>query len=194
MTDVWIKHVTDFGPQAVINPQISLEAYHEITRKQSIDIAELVAKFADKSQSVLDFGSGAGRFLPMLSALYGTAIGYEPCEIFFPFSPMTLNSKLPARQFDNVFCWLVLGDPDLDPQFVADQIAFVLRPGGTLILGEHCEVWKQRHYRWRFRAPKYYQDLFRLRGVNTETIGQIDQLGNSVTVFAGLKDQLSEDQ
>lgn len=201
MTDIWTEHARTSGRRAVINPSISEEEFDRVTLRQMAELQPMIlAEMTGSEERALDYGCGPGRFLPMLLGLVPDVAGYDPCREYIGLSPplhrrclftadaASLKSHSAQNPFDLVFCWLVLGGiTDPEAPEIADEIVSCLSPGGLLVFGDHCEWWKQERRWWRFRSEEWYQAVFGARGVKLEKIGEIDQVGNLVTVFAGRK-------
>jgi len=192
MTDAWRELAEKSGRVAVMSREITeAELTAETVRQWDILAPMLNPLLTGSEQLGLDYGCGAGRFTAAIAALCGgLTIGYDPCREMLALAPKREHVRYTARlplgfEFDLIFTAMVLGDPNVEPDYIAGEIAGLLAPNGLLIVLDHMPDEAPKGRWWQFRAASFYRDLFARHGIGLSPIGRLMQLQNEVTVLAG---------
>ena len=196
MSETWNKLARDNGRKAVMSLAIDDATLDRVTEEQCAVIGPLLRPILPTGHSVLDYvldyGCGAGRFCEFLHLLTGRAvIAYEPTDDLrdlIPYHSHVLSAKTLRYlnpTFSVIFVAMVLGDPEMEVGQVADHIVSMLAPDGLLVVLDHMPDPLPVGRWWQYRPMAFYQDLFRLRGISLDRLGEVDQAGNMVTILAG---------
>ena len=195
MSETWNKLARDNGRKAVMSLAINDATLDRVTEEQCAVIGPLLRPLLPAGPGyALDYGCGAGRFCEFLHRLTGRGVmAYEPTNDLrdlVPYHPHIMPAKTlrylkPANIFSVIFVAMVLGDPEIEIGQIADHIVSLLMPDGLLVVIDHMPDPLPVGRWWQYRPMAFYQDLFRLRGIGLDRLGEVDQVGNMVTILAG---------
>ena len=194
----WTSLARTHGRRCVMSLDIDEATLDAVTARQCEVIFPLIKPLLEPRPSLiaLDYGCGAGRFTRALQkATDGFVVGYDPCKELLLANDWWSNEIGLAETWDHfvvnevgpydlIFTAMVLGDPNVDPAAIADDITSILDPNGLLVLLEHMPETPKQAW-WRFRPESFYRDLFSARGIFLDKLGTVEQLQNPVTVMAG---------
>lgn len=193
MNDVWSDLARKHGARCVMSLAIDDATLDAETARQIDIIFPLIKPLLRGDELLaLDYGCGAGRFTGALQCTVGCGtLGYDPCAELIAIAPehhevdylTGLGNVIP--QVDVVFAAMVLGEPNIDPEKIAENIAALLAPGGLLVILDHMPIRPPGARWWQYRPAIFYVDLFARRGIALTRIGEVDQLENKVTILAG---------
>lgn len=197
LADYWRSRAKQYGRCSVLHAAHKEEDFEPVTDRQKAVLFPLLKSELNGSESnVLDFGCGPGRFTSDLAKLIGgTAIGVDITPELLDLAPLSPSISyqrmemgilpFPNAFFDIVWSCLVLGGiPDRQIGRSIAEIDRVLRPGGLFFYTENTAKVANADY-WFFRDEEAY---IRLAGFcNPRRLGAYDDMGQTITVFAGRK-------
>mgnify|MGYP000983238741 CR=1 FL=1 len=190
----WDVRAQEMGRLAVLDSRHSDENFDAVTDFQKQKIYPLLKQLLLPSDKiVLDFGCGVGRFTSDLAKLVGGAsVGVDVSQKLLNLCSDSKNVKyslisdvgsLPYREFDVIFCCLVLGG--IGNNKLAETVSFLdalLRSNGLIFLVESTDV-KYRPGNWRVRTVPFYQKL--IPNCELDLIGSYVDAGQEISIMAG---------
>ncbi len=149
-------HIPDRIPKWMprwIRKRIEINLWHQR------EMLEEAKRRTPPTARVLDAGAGEGRFRPYFEHARYTDIDVAVGEQSWDYSGLdTLGSldRLPYADntFDVVLCTMVL-EHVMEPQLVLNEIARVLRPGGSLYVSVPQQMWQHQKPYDFFRYTSY---------------------------------------
>ena len=194
----WEERARKHGVRSVLNIRHTPEEVEAETRRQKeILFPLLAAELRPEDRTLLDFGSGPGRFSPGLAELTGgRVVGVDPIRHLLELAPAHPRVEyrcmpeggipLEDASVDVVWSCLVLttitGSAVL--RATVAEVERVLRPGGLLFVVENTSRGKNRPH-LRFRPEEEYLRMF--PAVPLRRVGEYQDLGERISVMAGRK-------
>ena len=194
LTWYWGKIIREHGQRGVVSVSITDEELAQETQRQAAAVFPLIEPLLRGEITALDYGCGAGRFTHYLAvATNCLTTGYDHCADFTQFWTESQEvdftsdrAALVDGSYEVVFVWGVLGDPHLNPEAVAADIALLAAPNALIVLTDHMSVDGKERW-WQFRSEESYRDLFERNDIQLRLLGRDKQLENPVSILAGRK-------
>ena len=174
--DYWIKRYANLGGKRTVGrSSMSDKQYYDFLKKTTPILKEVLNKHCEPT-SVLDFGCGIGRWIPILEDFFDKYIGVdiveEPiiqCKRDFSSSNIVLmkDYTIPGEKesFSNIWTYVTLQhviDLDLLNDYI-HQFYKLLNKNGICIITENCSGNRTNKY-MSFRPPQTYIDIFKRNG------------------------------
>jgi SAM-dependent methyltransferase len=168
----WAKRYKDKGGEKTVGQSSwSDEQYSNFILESTPILKDILQKHCTPT-SILDFGCGIGRWIPLLESIFDIYFGVDiiedpikQCQKYFPNSKVALmkNHIIPAEKesFDNVWTYVTLQhivDLDLLDNYV-HQFYNLLKTNGICIITENCSGNRTNDY-MSFRPPEVYINIF----------------------------------
>lgn len=192
----WDVRAQNLGKLAVLDSRHSDEEYDDVTKYQKEKFFPLFKKILLPSdKTVLDFGCGVGRFTADLAELInGVSVGVDVSKKLLDLCVRSQNvdfclvseiSTLRYKQFDVIFCCLVLGG--ISNRKLLETIELLdglLSNNGLFFLVESTGK-RYRPGNWRIRTVPFYKRL--MPNCDIDLIGSYVDAGQEISIMAGRK-------
>ena len=189
--EYWIKRYKDKGGiRTVGRSNWTQEDYDKFMIKVTPIVKEIIIKEC-KLTSILDFGCGIGRWIPLLDELFEEYYGVDlieqavnECRDNFNNNILLLtDSKIPLEEniVDNIWTYVTLQhviDLELLENYI-QQFYKLLKPDGVCVITENSCGNRTNNY-MSFRPPKIYMDMFTNNGF--EFINRYDKINQHTTL------------